>query len=45
MKVTIINQVRELLERGLNPLEISQRMRIDLDLVRMAIDTINNLVT
>lgn len=45
MKVTIINQVRELLERGLNPLEISQRMRIDVDLVRTAIDVINNLLT
>ena len=45
MKVIIVNQVRELLERGLNPLEISQRMRIDLDLVRTAIDVINNLVT
>lgn len=44
MKVTIINQVRELLERGLNPLEISQRMRIDIDLVRTAIDIINNLL-
>jgi hypothetical protein len=44
MKVTIINQVRELLERGLNPLEISQRMRIDVDLVRTAIDVINNLL-
>jgi len=44
MKVTIVNQVRELLERGLNPLEISQRMRIDVDLVRTAIDVINNLL-
>jgi hypothetical protein len=45
MKMTIISQVRELLDRGLDPLEISQRMRIDPDIVRMAIDIINNLLT
>lgn len=45
MKFVVINQVRELLDRGLNPLEISQRLRLDLDLVRMAMDIINNLLT
>jgi hypothetical protein len=45
MKIAIISQVRELLERGLDPLEISQRMRVDPDLVRIAIDIINNLLT
>jgi hypothetical protein len=44
MKREIINQVRELLERNLSTVEIAHRMGIDLDLVKMAIDIINQLL-
>lgn len=45
MKREIINQVRELLERNLSVTEIAQRLNIDLDLVRIAADIINQLLT
>jgi DNA-directed RNA polymerase specialized sigma subunit len=45
MKREIINQVREMLERNLSATEIAQRMNIDLDLVRIAADIINQLLT
>jgi hypothetical protein len=45
MKRQIVNQVRELLERNLSTAEIAHRMGIDLDLVKMAVDTINQLLT
>ena len=38
-------QVRELLSRNLDVFEISNRLNIDLDTVRIAIDIINNLLT
>ena len=45
MKREIINQVRELLERNLSVTEVAQRLNIDLDLVRIAADIINQLLT
>jgi hypothetical protein len=45
MKREIINQVRELLDRNLSVTEIAQRMNIDLDLVRLAAEIINQLLT
>ena len=45
MKREIINQVRELLERNLSATEIAQRLNIDLDLVRIAAEIINQLLT
>jgi orotate phosphoribosyltransferase-like protein len=45
MKRELVNQVRELLERNLSTAEIAHRMGIDLDLAKMAIDTINQLLT
>lgn len=45
MKRQLLNQVRELLERNLSTAEIAHRMGIDLDLVKMAVDTINQLLT
>ena len=45
MKREIINQVREMLERNLGVTEIAQRLNIDLDLVRIAADIINQLLT
>ena len=45
MKRQLINQVRELLERNLSTAEIAHRMGIDIDLVKMAIDVINQLLT
>ena len=45
MKREIINQVREMLERNLSVAEIAQRLNIDLDLVRIAADIINQLLT
>ena len=40
-----INQVRELLERHLDAVEISHRMNVDLDTVRTAADIIRELLT
>ena len=45
MKRQLLNQVRELLERNLSTAEIAHRMGIDVDLVKMAVDTINQLLT
>jgi orotate phosphoribosyltransferase-like protein len=45
MKREIINQVRELLERNLSTAEIAHRMSIEVDLARMAVDIINQLLT
>jgi hypothetical protein len=45
MNRDFINQVRELLERHLDVVEIAQKMRVDLDLVRMAADIIKELLT
>ena len=45
MKREIINQVRELLDRNLSTAEIAHRLGIDIDLAKMAIDTINQLLT
>ena len=45
MKRQIVNQVRELLERNLSTAEIAHRIGIDLDLVKMAVDAINQVLT
>ena len=45
MKREIINQVRELLERNLSVTEVAQRLNVDLDLVRIAAEIINQLLT
>ena len=45
MKRELVNQVRELLERNLSTAEIAHRMGIDVDLVKMAVDVINQLLT
>lgn len=41
----ILNQVRELLERNLDIVSISQKMNIDIETVRAAADTIKELTT
>lgn len=45
MKRELVNQVRELLERNLSTAEIAHRMSIDVDLVKMAANMINQLLT
>jgi len=45
MKRQLINQVRELLERNLSTAEIAHRMGIDPDLVQLATQAINQLLT
>jgi DNA-directed RNA polymerase specialized sigma subunit len=45
MNRQLVNQVRELLDRNLSTAEIAHRIGIDLDLVKMAVDTINQLLT
>ena len=45
MKREIINQVRELLDRNLSTAEIAHRMGIDPELVRLAAEIINQLLT
>ena len=45
MKRQLLNQVRELLERNVSTAEIAHRMGIDVDLVKMAVDAINQLLT
>ena len=45
MNRELVNQVRELLERNLSTAEIAHRMGIDIDLVKMAADLINRLLT
>lgn len=41
----IILQVKELMSRNLDSIEIAHRLHIDADDVRMIIDMINNLFT
>jgi len=41
----IINQVRELLERHLNVVDIAQKIGVDLDTVRLAADIIKEVIT
>ena len=41
----ILNQVRELLERNLDIITISERMNIDLATVKIAADIITELIT
>ena len=41
----IINQVRELLERHLDVIDIAQKIGVDLDTVRLAVDIIKEIVT
>jgi orotate phosphoribosyltransferase-like protein len=41
----IINQVRELLERHLNVVEIASKLNLDLDTVKIAIDIIKEIIT
>jgi hypothetical protein len=45
MKRQLINQVRELLERNISTAEIAHRMGIDPDLVQLATQIINQLLT
>lgn len=45
MTRNIINQVRELLERNLNIVEIADRLNIDLDTVKIATDIIKEIIT
>jgi hypothetical protein len=45
MNRDIINQVRELLERHLNVVDIAQKMGVDLDTVRLAADIIKEVIT
>ena len=45
MKRDFLNQVRELLERHLDAVEIAHRMGIDPDLVQLAAQIINQLLT
>jgi hypothetical protein len=40
-----LNQVREMLERHLDAVEIANRMNVDLDTVRTAADIIRELLT
>lgn len=45
MKSTIISQVRELLERNLDWLEIANRLNLDPSDVQMAIEVIKQIVS
>lgn len=45
MTRSILNQVRELMERNLDIVSIAERLNIDLDTVRMAADILKELVT
>ena len=45
MKQTILLQVREMLDRDWSLLEIATKLRLDPDVVRMAIDIIEELLT
>ena len=45
MKNSIIVQVQELLSRNLDVVEISSRLKIDLDKVKLAADIIQNILT
>ena len=41
----IINQVREMLERHLDVVEIASKLNLDLDTVKLAIDIIKEIIT
>jgi hypothetical protein len=41
----IINQVRELLERHLDVVDIAQKIGVDLETVRLAADIIKEVIT
>lgn len=41
----IVLEVKELMSRNLDTLEIAHRLHIDIDDVRMIIDVVNNLFT
>jgi hypothetical protein len=41
----IINQVRELLERHLDVVDIAQKIGVDLDTVKIAADIIKEIIT
>jgi hypothetical protein len=45
MKTVIISQVREMLDRDWSLLEIAAKLQLNPDIVRMAIDIIENLLT
>ena len=45
MKQTILLQVREMLDRDWSLLEIAAKLRLDPDVVRIAIDLIQDLLT
>jgi hypothetical protein len=45
MKNTILLQVREMLDRDWSFLEIATKLRLDPDVVRIAIDIIQDLLT
>ena len=45
MKRELVNQVRELLERHLDVLEIAAKLNLDLDTVRIALDFIKEIIT
>ena len=45
MKHTILLQVREMLDRDWSLLEIATKLRLDPDVVRIAIDIIQDLLT
>ena len=45
MKRELVNQVRELLERHLDVLEIAAKLNLDLDTVRIALDIIKEIIT
>lgn len=45
MTRSILNQVRELLERNVDIIAIAERLNIDLDTVRMAADILKEMIT
>jgi hypothetical protein len=45
MKTVIISQVREMLDRDWSLLEIAAKLQLNPDIVRMAIDIIEELLT
>jgi orotate phosphoribosyltransferase-like protein len=45
MKRELVNQIRELMERHLDVVDIAARLNIDLDTVRIALDIIKEIIT
>jgi hypothetical protein len=45
MKRDLLLQVRELLERHVNVLDIAAKLNIDIDTVKLAIDIIKEIIT